>query len=185
MTRAAPFHQRRPLKRRSRVLTAGETAALSPGLLAALERSGAAPEIVSSAHPAARLAALWRGGVPVLTRGDAIYWPNAPEDASAPGRLGDLVLLQHELHHVLEYAQRRLSTARYLLDPRNWSYRLPPEALWDWSRLGAEQRAVAAERLLLADLGRLPAREADSLRALVPWAREAPRAESKTKPPWA
>ncbi len=144
-----------------RPLTDIERHALSPGLLAALEAAGALPLIVPRAAWAARVAALWRGHAPVLTRGRRIYWPGAGEDLSRSP------LLQHEAQHVLDFATGRLSALGYLLNPRNWTYRLPAD--WDWSRLGAEQRAVLAERLWRAERAADEA-ELHQCRAAIPWA---------------
>jgi hypothetical protein len=150
----------------TRGLTAGERAGLSDGLERALAAAGAFPRIVAAASPLARVAGLWRGHVPVLTLGDRIFWPGAPEDAD--GREAEMALLQHELQHVLDYATGALTWWGYGLDPRNWTYRLPPARRWDWRRLGAEQRAVLSERLWRAErAGDLPAAEA--CRRHIPW----------------
>lgn len=65
------------MSRPIRSLTPAERSALSPGLLAALVDAGAFPRIRPAASWLARIAALWRGGVPVLTLGDVIHWPRA------------------------------------------------------------------------------------------------------------
>jgi hypothetical protein len=150
-----------------RSLTPAERAALSPGLLAALAAAGAFPRIRPMASWLARIAALWRGSVPVLTLGDVIHWPRAPADASVSPAA--MALLQHELQHVLEYAEGRLTWWGYGLDPRNWTYALPPPERWDWRRLGAEQRATIAERLWRAQR----AGDQETARccaAVLPWA---------------
>jgi hypothetical protein len=130
-----------------RSLTEPERLALSPGLTAALQRAGAFPRIAAGASPLARVAALWRGETPFLTLGDVIHWPAAPADASR--RAADMALLQHELHHVLDFATGALTWWSYGLDPRNWIYRLPERIVW--RHLGAEQRAMVAERLWWAE----------------------------------
>ncbi len=152
-----------------RPLTVGEWRALSPGLEAALVASGARPRIVSVAHPAARIAAAWRGSVPILTRGDAIFWPGASPDLSKHGP-GRLAILQHELQHVLDYRSGRLTAARYLGDPREWTYNVDDALSRGFDRLGAEQRATFAEHLWLAENGFRPASEVAVLRAVIPWA---------------
>jgi hypothetical protein len=152
-----------------RPLTGGEWRALSLGLEAALLASGARPRIVSKAHPGARIAAAWRGSVPILTRGDAIFWPGAPPDLSEAGPRG-LAILQHELQHVLDYRSGRLTAARYLGDPREWTYGVEDAIPRGFDRLGAEQRATLAERLWLAENGFRPALEVAILRAVIPWA---------------
>jgi hypothetical protein len=152
-----------------RPLTAQEWGALSPGLEAALIGSGARPRIVSTAHPAARVAAAWRGAVPILTRGDAVFWPDAPRDLCEGGPAG-LATVQHELQHVLDYRTGRLTAARYLMDPREWVYAVEPTPDTRFDHLGAEQRATLAERLWLAENGFRPASEVAVLRAVIPWA---------------
>lgn len=151
-----------------RPLTAGEWSSLSNGLADALRLAGSEPRVVAAAHPAARVTTLWRGKTPILTRGDEIWWPRAPADFT--GDTAALPVLQHELQHVLEYAQGRLSAAAYLIDPRNWSYeyKLKPESRWD--DFGAEQRASIVEQLWRLE------RDKDRValaahRNLVPWAR--------------
>ena len=155
--------------RPGRPLAAGEWRALSAGLEAALASSGATPCIVAAAHPAARFAAVWRGSVAILTRGDAIFWPNAPPDLSECGP-GGLATLQHELQHVLDYRSGRVTAARYLSDPREWTYKLDRAASPAFDRLGAEQRATLVERLWLAENGHRPRSEIPALRAAIPWA---------------
>ena len=81
-----------------------------------------------------------------------------------------MAVLQHELQHVLDFAEGRLSVAGYLLLPHNWSYR------WDlshglcWDRLGAEQRASMAEALWCAERASTSAEVAAALREVIPWA---------------
>lgn len=149
-----------------RPLTDAERLLLSPGLIAALEAAGVAPVIVPRAARLAKVTWLWRGHVPILTRGHRIYWPGAAEDFS--GRPGAMAILQHELQHVLDFATGRLSSLGYLLNPWNWLYGLPHRDHWDWRRLGAEQRAVLAERLWRAEqaLGE----ELEACRKAIPWA---------------
>ena len=154
----------------NRPLTDGEWRGLDPGLVAALEAAGARPAIGPRAHPAAKLSTLWRGATPILTRGDAVYWPGAPADLSSTGRPFDMATLQHELQHVLDYRTGRLTAARYLTDPREWTYSVEPTTATKFDRLGAEQRATLAERLWLAENGLRPASEVAVLRAVIPWA---------------
>ena len=123
---------------------------------------------MTAAHPGARIAAAWRGAVPILTRGDAIFWPGAPADLSR-GPPVALATLQHELQHVLDYREGRLTAARYLVDPREWTYDVDHAGL-DFDRLGAEQRATLAEHLWLAENGYRSTAEVARLRATIPWA---------------
>ena len=153
----------------ARGLTAGEWAELSVGLAEALARAGAAPQIEDRPHLGARLAR-WRfGGVPILTLGETIWWPNARRDFAGTA---DMAVLQHELQHVLDFADGRLTALGYLMVPRNWTYRWRLSDRLDWNRLGAEQRASVAEALWRAE-------RADSwstaaiLREAIPWARRA------------
>jgi hypothetical protein len=151
-----------------RPLTTGEWASLSPGLAEALRLAGAEPRIVPFAHPAARVSKLWRGKTPILTRGDEIWWPRAPWDFT--GDAAALPVLQHELQHVLEYAQGRLTAAAYLIDPRNWTYdyKLKPESRW--TDFGAEQRASIVEELWRLERDK----DRSALAAhqkLIPWSR--------------
>jgi hypothetical protein len=151
---------------RGRPITEFERKRLSPGLIAALDAAGVTPLIVPRAAWLARLTFLWRGHVPILTRGGRIYWPGAAADFSeAPNAMA---VLQHELQHVLDFSTGRLSSLGYLLNPRNWTYRLPDD--WDWRRLGAEQRAVLAERLWRAEQGL--AHDLAEIRAVIPWAKD-------------
>ena len=153
----------------SRSLTIMEWEGLDRGLVRALRQVGARPVIADHAHPVATLSALWRGGVPILTRGDTIFWPGAPADLSSRGPYG-MATLQHELQHVLDYSAGRLTAARYLIDPREWRYEIAPTAGTEFDRLGAEQRATLAERLWLAENGFRSASEVAILRAVIPWA---------------
>ena len=81
-----------------------------------------------------------------------------------------MAVLQHELQHVLDFAERHLSVAGYLLLPHNWSYR------WDlshglcWDQLGAEQRASMAEALWRAERASACGKAAAALREIIPWA---------------
>jgi hypothetical protein len=161
-----------------RALAPAELDRLSPGLVRALEAAGVAPCIVSRAHPAARLASLWRGRAPILARPGRIFWPGVPEDLAAAGDRA-VAILQHELQHLLEYATGELSAARYLLNPRNWTYRYRLTEESRWSDFGAEQRACIAEHFWLMQRGRADWVERDlrapcARRALyqrvIPWA---------------
>lgn len=157
-----------------RPLTLGEWSSLSPGLAGALRDAGAAPRIVPRAHPGARISALWRGKTPILTRGDDIWWPGAAPDMSAPGRETSMAVLQHELQHVLEYAQGRLSAAAYLGKPRNWIYAYDLGPGSKWNDFGAEQRASIVETLWWLERGGDP-EKLEAHRKLVPWARDGQR----------
>lgn len=151
-----------------RGLTAAERASLSPGLVAALAAAGIEPVIVPRAAWLAKFSWLWRGHVPILTRGRKIYWPGAPDDFS--GQPNAMAVLQHELQHVLDFSTGQLSALGYLLHPHNWVYRLPSPEYWDWSRMGAEQRAVLAERLWRSE--REEGEELAACRACIPWAKD-------------
>lgn len=157
-----------------RLLTDGEWAALSGGLACALASAGVQPRIAARPAAGARIAALWRGGAtPILAWRQTVYWPGALTDFAAPDAWREMALLQHELHHLWEYATGDLTWLRYGLDPRNWRYRyrLTPHARW--SDFGAEQRASIAEHLWLIDHGRMRAgADADQLRRLPPWSRQ-------------
>ena len=157
---------------RARPLTPGEEAKIHPGLREALRAAGASPVIVAAAHPAARVAAVWRRAPPILTRGDAIWWPGAGEDFSGPWAAEALATLQHELQHVLDYRIGWLTAARYLSRPRHWTYRLEIRPGLDWDALGAEQRATAAEWLWIAENapGQGSRATLRILRDLIPWA---------------
>jgi hypothetical protein len=155
---------------RTRTLTQGEWRSLSRGLPEALVAAGATPLIRAGTHPAARASSLWRGAIPILARGDVIWWPDAPADLSGPWSDGGMATLQHELQHVLDYRLGFLTAARYLLHPRHWTYAWRLADVRDWDALGAEQRASIAEHLWRAEqAGRRS--EATALRRVVPWAR--------------
>jgi hypothetical protein len=153
-----------------RPLTPAEWQGLDRGLIRALRDAGAQPMLAAHAHPAARLSRVWRGAVPILTLGDTIYWPDAPPELSSSRRPSDMAILQHELQHVLDYRDGRLTAARYLSDPREWSYEIEPTVDTRFDSLGAEQRATLAERLWLAEHGFRPASGVAVLRAVIPWA---------------
>ncbi|MGZ8370469.1 MAG: hypothetical protein ACXWVH_05385 [Caulobacteraceae bacterium] len=164
-SRDMPYGSRRPL-------TGGERAALSAGLVAALDRAGAAPLIVARASVLARASALWRGKAPVITLHQRIYWPGALEDFSAAGNPGLLSTLQHELQHVLEFATGDLSLLGYAFGPRNWRYAYRVFPGCRWRDFGAEQRACIAEDHWRAENGLLARLELHSeLRRLLPWLR--------------
>jgi hypothetical protein len=149
-----------------RRLAQAEWAELSDGLGAALSAAGVTPLIEPRPHPAAYLARLRFGGVPIMAVGRTIWWPNArPSFAGS----ADMAVLQHELQHLLDFAEGRLTLAGYLLLPRNWTYRWDPDGPLSWDRLGAEQRASIAEALWRAERSSSPV-EADRLRGVIPWA---------------
>lgn len=152
----------------TRPLTAGERAALSPGLAEALTAADAWPLIHARPSLPALLVLVWRRRLPIMVLGRRIFWPGAAEDFSAdPHRMS---VLQHELQHVLEFAEGTLTRAGYVLRPGNWiyPYRLRPGLTW--ADLGAEQRAMMAQDLWLAERG-LSQSPVEELRALIPWAR--------------
>jgi hypothetical protein len=150
----------------TRTLSGEEIAELSEGLWRALTKAGASPKLRRQPHPAAYVVALWRGGAPVMAVGNTIWWPQAPATFAGSNAMS---VLQHELQHVLEYADGSLSIWRYLFNPRNWIYRYDLARVRGWQDLGAEQRAEMVE-----DLWRLERagefKRADRLRALIPWA---------------
>ena len=153
----------------TRSLTAGEWAALSAGLMDALRKAGSKPRIRDAAHTGAKISKAWRGQVPILTRGDDIWWPDAPDDLSRPGQEKGMAILQHELQHVLEYATGQLNAAAYLTHPKNWiyDYKLTPASRW--SDFGAEQRASIVEQLWRLERGGDAAALA-AHRHVIPWA---------------
>ena len=129
-------------------LTSGEWTQLSDGLGAALSATGVAPRIEPRPHPIAFLAR-WRfGRLPIMAVGRTLWWPNAPADLAGTD---DMAVLQHELQHILEFAEGRLTVAGYLLLPHNWTYRWDADRPLKWRRLGAEQRAGVAEALWRAE----------------------------------
>ena len=82
-----------------------------------------------------------------------------------------MATLQHELHHLWEYATGALTPLRYAAHPRNWvyGYRLEPHSLW--RDFGAEQRACIAEDLWRIEQGLIrDAEHGDRHRRLLPWA---------------
>jgi hypothetical protein len=89
-----------------------------------------------------------------------------------------MAVLQHELQHVLDFAEGRLTALSYLMLPRNWSYRWKLTEGLSWRRLGAEQRACAAEALWRAE--RLDStRMVAALRQVIPWAQADKPPESR------
>jgi hypothetical protein len=141
--------------------------ALSAGLGEALDALGVVPKIENRPHLAAQLGRLRFGAVPILTLGETIWWPQADADFAGTSHVA---VLQHELQHVLEFAEGRLTVVGYLTWPPNWTYRLELGGPLVWRRLGAEQRATAVEALWRAE------RSGDTqtvglLRAAIPWAR--------------
>ena len=151
----------------ARGLTAGEWAELSAGLADALATLDLAPKIEDRAHVAARLARLRFGSTPILALGATIWWPDARRDFSGTG---EIAVLQHELQHVLDFAQGRLTVLGYLALPHNWIYGWRLTEQLSWRKLGAEQRASVAEALWRAERSG-DAQTAAVLRAVIPWAR--------------
>ena len=81
-----------------------------------------------------------------------------------------MALLQHELHHLWEYAVGDLTPLAYGLDPRNWRYRYRLEPHARWSDFGAEQRACIAEDLWLIERGHKGDEAGREMRCrLLPW----------------
>ena len=151
----------------ARPLTAGEWSELSPGLAAAFAARDVRPQIEDRAHFAAHLAR-WRfRSVPILVLGKTIWWPKARADFSGTRHMG---VLQHELQHVLDFAEGRLTALGYLTRPSNWTYRWKLGEHLDWRRLGAEQRASVAEALWQAERSG-DDQAAEILRSVIPWAR--------------
>jgi hypothetical protein len=155
----------------SRRLTDAERAALSEGLPAALDLAGCQPRIIARPSMFALVAALWRGRPPIMVLGRKIYWPGALDDFSSQASPRLMSTLQHELHHVLEFATGELTRAGYVVRPSNWIYRyeLGPGARW--RNFGAEQRAQMAGDLWLAEHNENDPAKAQSLRSIIPWAR--------------
>jgi hypothetical protein len=154
-----------------RALTAGEWSSLTPGLALALRAAGAEPLIIARPAWAARAAAVWRGGTPIMVIGGRIHWPGALQDMSSPLSPRAMAVLQHELQHVLEYAVGELTVARYVLGPRNWTYDYHLDAGSRWTDFGAEQRASIVEHLWLIERGlRVDAESGRLHRQVIPWA---------------
>ncbi len=154
-----------------RRLTDGEWSQLSPGLAKALGAAQVEPAIVARAAVGARIARLWRGSTPILAWGRSIYWPGALQDFSGPGAGRRMAVLQHELHHLWEYAEGRLSPLRYAVDPRNWAYGYDLSVTSRWKDFGAEQRASIAEDLWLIEHRLLGDDHGGDLhRGILPWA---------------
>ena len=82
-----------------------------------------------------------------------------------------MAVLQHELRHLLDYAEGRLSVIGYLFDPRHWGYGYDLTRPLVWNRLGAEQRASLAEDLWCCERGYGSASALQIIRELIPWAR--------------
>ena len=151
-----------------RALTAGEWSDLSVGLVTALKEAGVAPRIAPRAHAGALVAQFWRGAPPIMTVGKTIWWPHARSDFAGRPEMG---LLQHELQHLLDFAEGSLTTVGYLLNPGHWKYRYDVTGRLEWDRLGAEQRASLAEDFWRSERS-LPSRlPIEQLRAVIPWAR--------------
>ena len=151
----------------SRELSPAERAELSDGLVRALSAAGVKPMVDGRPHPAAFLARLRFGGLPIMAVGRTIWWPNARRDFAGTG---DMAVLQHELQHILDFAEGRLTVLGYLLLPHNWRYRWKLSDCVSWDRLGAEQRASMAEALWEAERSSTEGRVAAALRAIIPWA---------------
>ncbi len=150
-----------------RELSPAERAELSGGLVRALSAAGVTPMVEGRPHPAAFLARLRFGGLPIMAVGRTIWWPNARADfAGTP----DMAVLQHELQHILDFAEGRLTILGYLLLPRNWTYRWALGDRLSWDRLGAEQRASMAEALWRAERSAADNKALATLRTVIPWA---------------
>jgi hypothetical protein len=129
--------------------------------------AGVTPLIVPRPHHVAHLARVRFGSLPIMAVGQTIWWPNAAPDFAGTDATA---VLQHELQHLLDYAEGRLSVARYVLYPRNWSYRWSLSEGLSWDRLGAEQRASMAEALWRAERSPASVELTAALRAVIPWA---------------
>lgn len=123
------------------------------------------------ASPLAHVARLWRGAAPIMALHQTIWWQEAPDDLSRPGRERQMAVLQHELQHVLEFASGDLSFVGYALLPFNWRYGYSLTPQTEWSDLGAEQRAQLVQDYWLAErvLSYGDARLA-LFRRVIPWA---------------
>jgi hypothetical protein len=150
-----------------RELSPDERAELSDGLVRALSSAGVTPMIDRRPHAAAFLARLRFGSLPIMTVGRTIWWPDARRDFAGTA---DMAVLQHELQHILDFAEGHLTVLSYLLLPHNWRYGwdLDEGLSWDW--LGAEQRASMAEALWRAERSSTKSEVAATLRAIIPWA---------------
>ena len=151
-----------------RALTPAEWSELSQGLAGALGAAGVDADLLDARpHPAAHLARLRFGSVPIMAVGRTIWWPGARSNLAGAA---DMAVLQHELQHLLDFAEGRLTVPGYLLLPHNWTYRWTLTDHLRWDRLGAEQRASMAEALWRAE--RSPGSEATAaaLRRAIPWA---------------
>ena len=150
-----------------RELSPAERAGLSDGLVRALAAAEVTPMVDGRPHPAAFLARLRFGSLPIMAVGRTIWWPGARQDFSGTG---EMAVLQHELQHILDFAEGRLTVLGYLLFPRNWSYRWDLSDGLGWDRLGAEQRASMAEALWRAERSSSDGHVAATLRGVIPWA---------------
>ena len=99
--------------------------------------------------------------------GDTVWWPDAAENFAGTIQMS---VLQHELQHILDYAEGRLSVLGYLVNPRNWFYRYDLFRVRTWEAFGAEQRASLAEHLWRFERSG-DVHQAQRVRALIPWAR--------------
>lgn len=151
----------------TRRLAPAEWAELSSGLGRALSAARVTPLVDARPHPAAFVARLRFGSLPIMAVGRTIWWPNASPDFA---QTDDMAVLQHELQHVLDFAEGRLTGLGYLLLPHNWSYRWDLSDRRPWDRLGAEQRASMAEALWRAERSTTSVEVAAALRAVIPWA---------------
>lgn len=156
---------------RARGLTAAERAELSEGLGEALASAGVTPVVETRPHPAAHLARLRFGGLPIMAVGRTIWWPGARPDFAGTA---EMAVLQHELQHILDFAEGRLTVLGYLLRPHNWRYHWDLSDGLSWDRLGAEQRASLAEALWRAERSGRGNEAATTLRRIIPWARPSP-----------
>jgi hypothetical protein len=151
-----------------RELSSAECADLSDGLVSALSAARVRPLVDRRPHPAAFLARLRFGSLPIMAVGRTIWWPNARQDFAGTA---DMAVLQHELQHILDFADGRLTVLGYLLLPGNWRYHWELSERLSWHRLGAEQRASMAEALWRAERSATESEVAATLRAIIPWAR--------------
>ena len=139
------------MTRFSRSLTPGETAALPPGLVAAVDVAGV--ELVGAHHPLSRLSRAVRGYAVILVRGRRIFWPGLAEDLSGDPRA--MAILGHELVHVWQYATG-MTLVRYILRDviaRQGRYVYELKAGKPYTAYGYEQQAAMVEDGMRLDAG--------------------------------
>ena len=156
----------------SRPLTAGEIAALPPGLVAAVDVAGV--RLIGAHHTLSRLSQIVRGYALILVRGQRIFWPGLTEDMS-PDPL-QMSVLGHELVHVWQYATG-MTVWRYILRDvighlGRYAYRILPGKVF--ADYGYEQQAAMVEDWMRLRKGHLPRHgppgiDTQTLEAIVPF----------------